>query len=334
VIISQAALALNHYIEARVPAVLHGDPGIGKTAIVHNTTDTRAIGCIVVNAQICDPVDVGGLPVPDLERRRTVWLEPDELPNVDRDGPEGVVFFDEIDKAPQSVQNAFLALWHGRKIRGYVLPDGWQIVAAVNRLSNKAGSNRLTSALTNRAAHIDCEADLQGFLALSHIHPLIRAFIMHRPNLLHKMTDEDGKPLADLTRFPSPRAWENCGKIMSVPDMERRALRLASGIVGDAPAGELEAFVDMYRKLPAISTYTLDPMGAPVPAEPSLRFALTEALARYSNPQNFASICQFFGRMPREFEVRGITVATERNPDLKNTAAYVDWSVRNAGVQL
>ena len=42
----------------------------------------------------------------------------------------------------------------------------------------------------------------------------------------------------------------------------------------------------------------------------------------------------YAGRLARDYEVAIMADATRRDPDLKVSAAYVDWSVRNQDVVL
>src|SRR6188768_3070783 len=84
--IAEAAELLEIMTEQNDAVMLWGGPGIGKSSIVHQLGKKRGRKVIDFRTNIREPVDVRGIPVPDLEAGVTRWLVPDELPNAERDG--------------------------------------------------------------------------------------------------------------------------------------------------------------------------------------------------------------------------------------------------------
>jgi hypothetical protein len=70
---------------------------------------------------------------------------------------------------------------------------------------------------------------------------VVIGFNRFRPELHHKMPDQKDETHA----FPTPRAWEKVSRIAATPREVR--LRPVAGLVGDAAAGEFEAFVRIYE---------------------------------------------------------------------------------------
>ncbi len=101
----------------------------------------------VLRALLLDPVDLRGLPFlgPD---GRSKWATPDFLPT---EG-EGILFLDELNAAPAMVQASCYQLVLDRKLGEYTLPDGWAIVAAGNRDSDRAVTTRMPTPLRNLSA--------------------------------------------------------------------------------------------------------------------------------------------------------------------------------------
>jgi len=67
------------------------------------------------------------------------------------------------------------------------LPEGWAIVAAGNRDSDRAATTRMPTPLRNRFVHIDFEVDVQEWCEWAiktDIRPEAIAFIRFRPELL------------------------------------------------------------------------------------------------------------------------------------------------------
>src|SRR5213078_3414651 len=98
-----------------------------------------------VRAVLLDPVDIRGLPHVNGDGR-SHWAIPDFLPR-EEDGPT-LVFLDELNRAPQLVQNACLQLALDRRVGEYRLPDSCVVVAAGNP-DNHRGVTRMSEALAN-----------------------------------------------------------------------------------------------------------------------------------------------------------------------------------------
>ena len=74
------------------------------------------------------------------------WLPADFLPKKGK----GILFLDEMNSAPQSVQAAAYQLILNRKIGDYELPVGWAVIAAGNRASDRSVVHAQPAALANR----------------------------------------------------------------------------------------------------------------------------------------------------------------------------------------
>jgi hypothetical protein len=330
--IKSAALNLADYLDEDTPAFMMGPPGIGKSAIARQIADERGWKIIDFRASTRDPVALMGLP--DLSQDTTKWKVPDEFPQVKRDGKEGILFLDELNAAPPSMQAAMFGLVLDRKVGDYTLPPGWRVVAAGNHQSHRAAAQRMPTALANRFAHIAVDADTSGGHDNVHVEyfnsigvdPLLIAFLRFRPALIHKM------PTNDELAFPTPRSWEQAAKYVHKPSSRR--LGLISGVVGDGAAAELEGFIRIYQKLPSLDLVLNDPKGAPVPDDPAARFAISAGLARKVDDKSFENGMTYMRRLPREFEIMFTVDAVRRDTKLSHTATFTNFAVRNQDVTL
>lgn len=321
---SQVSSALEYCLNASQPIALWGEPGIGKSAIVAATAKRLGVALQDVRAVLLDPVDLRGLPHVNGDGRAH-WAIPEFLP---RDG-NGILFLDELNRAPMLVQNACFQLILDRKLGEYTLPDGWKVVTACNRESDGGGGvSRMSSALANRFTHINVEPDLEDWCkwAVTHgIEPVVIAFLRFRPELLHKF-DRNNRA------FPSPRSWSFVSGITAQKPAGDIELALVAGSVGHGAAIDYMAFLKLYRSLPSIDAILLNPTGSPVPTEASTLYAVSSALARRAQPQNLGRIVQYLDRLPVEFNVMAIRDATTRDAQLSSTPEFTSWAVKHSEV--
>lgn len=150
--------ALRTLTKVNQPAFIWGPPGVGKSQLVAQVAAEQKKEMIDIRAVLLDPVDLRGLP--HLGKDNTArWATPDFLP---QEG-EGILFLDELNAAPPLVQAACYQLTLDRKIGEYTLPDGWSVLAAGNRETDRSVTSRMPSALANRFIHLDFVVDLDDW---------------------------------------------------------------------------------------------------------------------------------------------------------------------------
>ncbi|HWZ42414.1 MAG TPA: hypothetical protein VNW97_03015 [Candidatus Saccharimonadales bacterium] len=202
---------------------------------------------------------------------RSKWSTPDFLP---QDG-EGILFLDELNAAPAMVQASCYQLVLDRKLGEYTLPEGWAIVAAGNRDSDRAVTTRMPTPLRNRFVHLEFEVDLQEWsewAIRAGVRPEVIAFLRFRPELLSVFSRDDNA-------FPSPRSWEFVWRIINSKPDQSVEHELIAGAVGTGAATEFSAFLRMFRELPNIDAILLNPNQEPVPENAAAQYAVASALA-------------------------------------------------------
>jgi hypothetical protein len=212
-----------------------------------------------------------------------------------------------------------------RKLGEYTLPEGWAIVAAGNRDSDRAATTRMPTPLRNRFVHIDFEVDVQEWsewAIKANVRPEVIAFIRFRPELLSAFD-------RDANAFPSPRSWEFVSRILNSRPDPSAEHELIAGAVGTGAATEFSAFLRMFRELPNIDSILLNPTQEPVPENAAAQYAVASALARCASDTNFDRICLYLNRLPTEFRVLCVRDATLRQPAIRSTAGYVRFAVEN-----
>lgn len=320
---SAIAKALAALIAAQQPAFVWGGPGIGKSSVVKQLALALSLRLQDVRAVLLDPVDLRGLPFLGKDGR-SKWATPDFLPH---DG-EGILFLDELNAAPALVQASCYQLVLDRKLGEYTLPDGWVIVAAGNRDSDRAVTTRMPTALRNRFVHLPFETDLHEWsewAIQAGIRPEVIAFLRFRPHLLSQFD-------RDENAFPSPRSWEFVSRILAKSADTSLEHELFAGSVGNGAATEFSGFLRTFRELPNIDAILLNPHREPVPTSPAAQYAVATALAHCASDANFGQICTYLDRMPTEFSVLCVRDASLREPAVKHTPAYTKWAITNHNV--
>jgi hypothetical protein len=323
--------ALVKNIKDDIPSIVLGPPGVGKSDIFKQIAADLKIGYKDIRLTQMDPVDLRGLPV--TKGTKTSWLPPSFLPQVERDGKAGLIVFEELPDANDSMQKAAYSGILDRFIGEYTFPKLWIPQATGNRIMDRTGSRRMGTALRSRFAQFEVEADLDSWLAWAATngqHPLVMAFLRHRPVYLHKM------PENDENAFPNPRGWERVSKVIqsSKDEPAIRKERVAA-IVGEPAALEVEAFVQVVARLPNLDEAFRDPKTVHVPGldEPGLLFALVSAAARRVKKQQMENAVIYIKRIGSpEFLVMFMLDAVRRDPSLKETKAFSKWYVDHQDV--
>lgn len=143
----------NFMLDSRDNVMIWGAPGIGKTEVVKNVAKKvserlggKEIKVVVVTLATKAAYDIAGIPILFAKGGSTETILPSEmrgkvgmdfafpawLPPSDDPG-EGILFFDEINRADVDVMGAALTLLLDRRSGEYSIPDGWRIWAAGNR---------------------------------------------------------------------------------------------------------------------------------------------------------------------------------------------------------
>ncbi len=241
----------------KLSTMIWGPPGIGKSSIVAQTAESCELAFIDLRLSQLAPTDLRGLPV--AENGVSRWYPPEFLPHEGK----GILFLDELNLAPPTMQGMAQQLILDRQVGSYQVPEGWFIWAAGNRKEDMAAVYDMPSPLANRFLHLEVEPDFESFkgYALSHgVHEQILAFLAFRTNLLHKLAPQQNA-------WPSPRSW------VMASQLHQANLSIESA-VGVAATQEFKAFVGLYGRVPDLEAI-LQGRGEAIafPSEPSLGYA-------------------------------------------------------------
>lgn len=324
---TQVAESVKMLYHQRRPGFIWGAPGAGKSDVVKQTCEDMKVEMVDIRLSMLDPTDLKGFPIADREKEVMRWLQADFLPHDPK--WKGILFFDEANSAPKSVEAPMYQLTLDRKLGEYKLPDGASIMMAGNRDTDRAIANKQSSALANRLVHIEFEVNLDDWctwaIEKGKVETELLAFMRFRPELLHKF---DGNSKA----WPSPRTWMFASQLMRSGLSRDTEFELLKGTVGEGAAGEFAAFMNVYRDLPSIEKILVNPAKEKVPTGPDSLYALTTALAEKTAKDNFDRLMQYVGRMAMEYQVVYIRDCVRRKTPVENTKTFIKWSIDNADV--
>lgn len=272
--------AMGICVSCRIPALLWGDPGQGKTAVVESA---QASGWHVETLIIShyEPSDFVGLPM--LVDGRVELAPPGWAVRLrDHDGP-AIAFFDEFSTASPALQAAALRPLTHYEVGSLTLPSTVSFLAAANPADVAAAGWELAAPTASRFVHLDWELPLEVYAeglvtglwpempvyalgpgyeaALGRQRVLVSGFLRARSSRLTAMP----KTAIDRGKaFPTPRTWDYAARLLALAasvDADAAVARLlVTGCVGEAAAHEFLAWASA-MDLPDTDAILADPTG-------------------------------------------------------------------------
>jgi len=180
--------------------LLLAPPGVGKSETVYQAAQEAGLACRSLLGTQIAPEDVSG--VPRIVGERSVFCPPRLLLP---ENPEPFcLFLDELPACAPDVQKAFYSLLLERRIGEFALPPGTWVVAAGNRVQDRALVRSLSSALVNRVTILNVRVDVGEWMAWAKragVREEVRTFISYMPEALMRAVPQEPVP------FSTPRAW-------------------------------------------------------------------------------------------------------------------------------
>lgn len=244
---------INYAMNRKRPVFIWGAPGIGKSEIVDSITQERSGYMIDMRLALMEPTDLRGIPVPNTNTGLMEWLPPADLPTQElADQFECVVLFlDEMNQAPQSVQAAAYQLILNRRLGNYRLPDNVLIVAAGNRESDRGVVYRMPSPLANRFVHLEMTTDFEDWQTWALENNLDAEVVGYVT--ANKMDLMNFDPRTASRAFATPRSWTFVSQMLPQEGeqiSDSRLHDLIAGTVGDGIATKFMAHRAISGKLP------------------------------------------------------------------------------------
>ncbi len=322
---SEITRSLGHLIEERLPVFIWGPPGIGKSSIVRQLADARGLEFLDLRLSLLDPTDLKGVPYFDSEHREGVWASPSFLPKDPQS--RGILFLDEINTAPPAVQASAYQLILDRRVGEYELPEGWSIVAAGNRESDRGVVYRMPAPLANRFVHFEMEVDLEDWKRWAYgagVEPLLVAYLSHSPGSLFAFD-----PASQAKSFPTPRSWSYVDRLLKSGLPQELLLDAISGAVGKEEAVSFLSFAQVAEELPDLDAILRGELLERAPEEPRLLTVLVNLLAaRVASGGSIEALdaaLRYSFLLPGEFAVMLVRELQGRGVRPEDSEAWSEW---------
>jgi hypothetical protein len=322
---SQLSSLLQACIPARLPVLITGAPGIGKSDIVAQAAKAAAHDLLISHPVVEDPTDSKGLRFPAADGSGARFLPFGDLAQAIQSQRPLVWFIDDPGQASPAVQAAKMQLLLARRIGEHALPDHVTFLAATNRRVDNAGVSNVLDPLKSRFATIvELEPSLEDWTrwaVRNSVPPVLIAFLRFRPDLL--VSQERTR---EIENRESPRTWGHVARLLPVlpPELQLAGI---TGAGGAGAAGELIGFMRVWRDMPSVAEILAAPHSARIPETLAAQNAIATALGHAANENNFDRVMVYADRLVdaglNEFAVMLVSDAVRRDASLAATPAFV-----------
>ena len=304
-------------ISANLTPYVASSPGIGKSSVIQQVSKQGRLKLIDFRLSQCTPEDLQGFPM--RTGNKASFVPFDLFPIEGEEPPEGydgwLLFLDEMSSASKSVQAAAYKLILDRQVGSFNLHTNCAIVAAGNKITDKAVVTQMSTALQSRIIHYELEASIKEWTEWavgSGIDHRVIGFLNYMPNKLM-----DFRPDHSDKTFPCPRTWEFVSRLIEGEEVTETAGPRLAGTVGAGAAVEFITFAQEYNRLPKLSDIVDDPENVDVPREASTKYATISMLMENHTEDNMEHLIKYIARFDIEMQIvfcRGVNV---RSPKLR-----------------
>jgi len=348
---TEAPKILTHVLRSRLVPSVTGSPGIGKSDIIREIAKELNLKVIDFRLSQSDPTDLNGFPSLNEDRTRSHYAPPANIPlkgdvlpikvlETDEAKAEKysgwLLFFDEMNSAPLSVQAASYKIILDRLVGDTPLHENVAMICAGNLATDKAIVNRQSTAMQSRLIHFNLSVEVDSWIIWarkSKIDHRIIAFIQFRDELLHNFD-----PNHDDNTFPCPRTWEFASNlIQGMSQIQITDLAYLIGTIGEGAAREFFAFAEIYAALPTYDMMINNPKNVKIPIDsdgivedPGVIYAMTALIGSKAKSEHITALLELMERFPLEFQVITLQNIIAKDIDFKKLPEIRAWMAANA----
>jgi len=279
-------------IESKIPVMMHGKPGCGKTARV------KAIDpdVEVLSLPYKDPSAIMGKTVFNPVTGKTEAIKPewyDRFCEKCKQEPNKthILFFDEITNAMPAIQLMSYQIVLDRIVNDkWKLPENCAVVAAGNEVEDSIAAYDMPEPLHSRFAHVYIVTTAENWLPWAmknDIHPSIVSFIAWKKDSVLFTPFDGAAPNAD------PRKWEKASNLLKTTGK----VKMMRSLVGADITTDFEAFCSI--KMPSIEEVVAGK--ADMPQGVGARYATIGALS-YAKETELQPVWKYVTKFEKEYQ--------------------------------
>ena len=341
---TQAQRAIAILMKAKITPVLVGGVGCGKTTAVKDFVATLNEKGVATNliTKVLAQMDISNFSLPQEVNRRiheicAEWipLEDDAKP----DDPYTVIFFDELDRCDQMIQNIILNIILDRHIASRKISDKVIFVGAMNG-SSDVYTTPLSKAAVTRVCMLYIQPTTDSYdkwAEKNGISDFRRAFQRFKAPEIIKY-DENFEDVS----IPVNRSLDACDKVDRVITSSAGKIKtddiynaLIAGLIGVPGSIEYIGFKRLYEKAETPDVILKDPAKAKVDyvdeygnPEPSVKYAVLTNVVNYVKDRKDMNLAdkafQFASRFDPEYIMAMSSLLLEKFPDSVACPTYLD----------
>lgn len=312
---------------------IKGQPGVGKSQSIYaiakylEEKTHKKVYVTDIRLLLFNPIDLRGIPVPNITEKVAVWLKPEIFNLDDSKDTVNILFLDELTAALPSVQAAAYQIALDRKLGEHHLPENTFVIAAGNREEDYSVAYEMPHALKNRFMHIELIPKLDSWLswAISHnIHEKVISFLESNPNQFITKTFQSNDEI-----IITPRSWEMLSNLLYImPEDKELEEYYIKSLLGLSLS---HLFINQVKGINIKHIFEGDSVEVPQTVNELHQVVdvLTSEIETYQDDLNkMTHVLNYMNKLPVDFALqvfRTIIQADIHNYDITEIKAYNDF---------
>lgn len=252
----------------------------------------------------------------------------------------GILFLDEYGQGEADVKRASAELLLNKTIGPWTLgghnAEGWGVIAASNRASDRSGVTKEFDFVINRRGEYDVTDDINAWVdwaTANGVSPLTIAFAVQNTQIIFQdvVPEKQGPWCTPRSLVMLDRKMQVKQKRIGVFPDDAKTVEGAMGLIG-AGAAQYFAFVRLEKEMPRFEAIVASPTQVKVPQKPDAQMLVVYNLAHRVDAKTIKPVIEYIERMPKEFAVTFAKAACKRNGELVLHPAMRQWSTQNASL--
>lgn len=274
-----------------------GDFGVGKTTTVSNFAHKKSAEFVTMVASMMDRLDLAGLPYGDKKSETTKFHPSSVIASLSKErngsGPPAVLYLNEFNASPDSVQPAFLRLIGERRVGDLNIRDNVLIVADGNpstasRLSRdlpEPTRRRFNWIVVRSSASVWCD-----YAARLGKNPIVPAFIAQQSKFFYTFDPAKKHHLCYACGASWDRLASDLDEAIAIFGVESEGFRKwVCGVVGVEAGCQFSTFLKNRDSVPNVFDFLKKPHSQKLPTSPEVLWIFLASVAQVAldNPEKY-----------------------------------------------